>query len=293
MSELINVTYYDLNNTLFKPGKSDREYVTVYTCKCQDKCDAYKNGKCVLLNFVGFGQHNCPHGNKNKIFGYTKSARHCGDLIRQYKVNHKDKCYALKEIKHVQKLSDYWYLNLPWLDCKHYITWKINDPKEIKDYQSSMSDFFEKNVVNTDLVHDDNFTVEFLNRLLDFKPISYFNNQLWVEFRNKYLPQFFYDLRKYYPEKYNEIKNIRPEVETYANQVTFKGKYAKLLTLNPGKVKVNTNILDWDGEKIISTSNVLSMWGKLNDAKVIIYPTENSVVEIFDDNTVNDNTEFV
>lgn len=51
--------------------------------------------------------------------------------------------------------------------------------------------------------------------------------------------------------------------------------------------------IDNDDEKIETTANKAHMWGKLEDAKVVIYPTEKSVVEIVDEETVNDNTEFV
>ena len=294
MGEIINITYFDPSNSIFKVDKNEREHVTLYKCDCKDYCDAYEHNKCVLCNPNGwFSYCMCPHGDRSEIEGYTKYAKHFGDLIRKYKTEYKDLCYKLTEIKHVQKLVDYWYLNLPWLDCKHYSIFKYDDSQEIKDYQTSMTEYFKSKIINDKFVKDEDFNLEFLNRLLDFKPTTYMNSTLFKEFHEKYLPQFFYDLRKYYPEKYNLIHIVRPEVEQYANKVTFKGKFAKLNTLNSGKVKIGTNVLYWNGNTITTTAKELLMWGKLNDAIVTITPTNNSVVEIVDDETVNDDTEFV
>ena len=155
-----------------------------------------------------------------------------------------------------------------------------------------MTDFFKEKIVEKDLVKDDDFNLELLERLVDFRPMAYFGGEI-TAYTQEMLPQFLYGLRKYFPDWYRKLKEKRPEVEDLANQVTFKGKLAKLLTLSPGKVKVNNMIFDWDGEKIETTASKAHMWGRLEDAKVIIYPTKNSVVEIVDDETVNDNTEFV
>ena len=294
MEEIINITYFDPSNSIFKVDKNEREYVILYKCKCKDKCEAYKNGSCCLLNAEGWGYYcYCPNGERQKIEGYTKYAKRYGDLLRKYKNEYKELCYKLHEIKHVQKLADYWYLNLPWLDCKHYSNFKYDDPQEIRDYHTSMADYFKSKIIDKELIKDEDFNVEFLQRLLDFNPITFMNTNLYKEFHEKYIPKFLYDLRKYYPEKYELIYNIRPEIEDKVNKVTFIGKFAKLNTLNPGKVKVSIYILNWDGKNIISTAKQLSMWGKLNSAIITITPADDTVVEIVDNNTVNDNTEFV
>ena len=288
---LINVTYYDPRNKLFK-GQDNREHVTRYECECAEMCDAYKNGQCVLLNPIGFGMHRCPHGSRRQIDGYTQNARKFGELTKQYKNEYAELLYKLKPIKHVQKLADSWFLNLPWLTNDHSTTWESDSTDEEKAYQTSMRSFFKDRIVNEDIVKDEDFNVDFICRLLDFRPKSWLNDNLWGSFRADYLPQFFYDLRKYYGEIYEEIKTVRPEVEDYANRVTFKGKRARLLTLKPGQVKVNTVYFNWDGKQIETTADQAHMWGNLKDAKVIIIPTENSVVEIVDDNTVSYETIF-
>ena len=75
----INFTYYNPRTSLFKAGKSDRERTTVYFCNNVESCDAYKRGKCVMLN--GLYSHSCPYGKIERQEGYTKAARSCGVLI--------------------------------------------------------------------------------------------------------------------------------------------------------------------------------------------------------------------
>ena len=287
--EVINVTYYDPAHSIFKGTSKDREYVKIFYCDRKDECTAYQHGTCVLLN--GLWGHGCPNGRVQKIEGYTKYASKYGDLLYKYKTQYKDQCYALELIKHVECLGNYWYLNLPWLDCTHNARFKFDDEKA-REYQCSMTNYFKERIVDENLVKAEDFTVEFITRLLDFRPTSYMAGVI-TDYADKKLPQFCYDLRKYYPSIYEEVKAVRPDIEGLANQVTFKGKRAKLLTLNPGKVKVNTMTFDWDGKQIITTADKAHMWGNLKDACVTIVPTENSVVEIIDDNTVNDDTEFV
>jgi len=288
---LINVTYYDPRNKIFK-DQDNREHVTWYECECAEMCDAYKTGKCVLLSLSGFCTHQCPHGSKHQIDGYTQNAKKFGELINRYKSEYAELLYKLKPINHVQKLADYWFLNLPWLTNDHFTLWKSDQTDEEREYQTSMTSFFKDRIINEDIVKDEDFDVDFICRLLDFRPKSWLNDNLYNIFRKDYLPQFFYDLRKYYREIYDKVKAVRPEVDDYANKVTFKGKYARLLTLKPGRVKVNAMYFDWDGKQIETTADQANMWGKLKDAKVIITPTENSVVEIVDDNTVSDETIF-
>ena len=286
--EVINVTYFDPAHSIFKGTGKDREYVRVFRCHNKNNCNAYKNGTCVLLN--GLWGHSCPNGEVQKIEGYTKYARKYGDLLYKYKTQYADRLYKLKNIKHVEKLNGYWYLDLPWLDCNHHTNYRCSEDK--KDYQFGMTEFFKNKIINKDLVKEEDFNLELLERLVDFRPCSYMAGVI-TDYELKKLPQFLYDLRKYFPDWYNQLKAKRPEVEELANKVTFKGKMAKLLTLQAGKVKVNTMIFDWDGTKIETTANQAHMWGKLEDAKIIIYPTDNSIVEIIDDDTVTDETEFV
>lgn len=292
MKEIINVTYYDPRNSIFKGSSKDREKVTVFSCDNHENCDAFKNGTCVMLNLADWLRHHrCPHGAMNQLEGYTKSARHYGELLARYKQNYSDRLYKLNNIKHVEKLGDYWFLNLCWLDLHH----RVNSEryKTNPEYETSFDKYFKEKIEYTDLVKDEDFNAELFRRLIDFRPQRIFDNSTIKEYYEEKIPQFFYDLRKYFPDKYAIALKECPEVEELVKKVTFVGKNAKLSTLSPGEVFVNKNKFYWDGEKIETTADKAHMWGKLKDAKVIIYPADNSVVEIIDDATVNENTVFV
>lgn len=70
-----------------------------------------------------------------------------------------------------------------------------------------------------------------------------------------------------------------------------KGEFAKVLTLLPGKVKLSTKILEWDGSVIRAEGNQLMFWG-LSNEPVAITPNENTYVQIVDNTIVTDDTEF-
>lgn len=296
--DIINITYYDPRHSLFKAGKSDREFVRLFYCDNYKNCKAYQNKTCLLLNGV-YG-HNCPYGKIQKETGYTKASYKCGDLITKYVSQYKQKCYALKEIKHIEQLNDYIFLNLPeWFDCNHsygYMTKTkdgyINKSEDELNYHKSMQDYFKNVIINKNCVHIDNFNEELIYRILDFRPKSFFGDTINA-YENECIPQFCYELKKYFPDLFHSVAKHRSDIIDYANKVTFIGKQAKLLTLNPGKVKVNTMIFNWDGKVIETTANQAHMWGNLKDAKVVITPTENSIVEIYDNDTVNENTIFI
>ena len=59
----------------------------------------------------------------------------------------------------------------------------------------------------------------------------------------------------------------------------------------PGKVKLSTKILEWDGSVIKADGNQLTFWG-LSSEPVVITPNENTYVQIVDNATVTDDTEF-
>lgn len=292
-SSVINVTYYDVQNSIFKPSRTDRERVSLYRCECPEKCDAYKNKMCKMLGGL-FGE-SCPHGNKQTITGYTRNSSQCGKLIKEYKDRYKDQCYALSQIKHTCKCTDFIYLTLPWLDQDDLPRRSIDyngNPRKDYDYEKTIGIEIHDKVKHKNCVKIENFTPEFIKRLIDFRPQAYFGGTL-TRYYDEYLPQFCYDIKKYFPNLYEQTKLIQPEIEDLANKISFIGKRAKVCTLNPGKVKVEIYPMNWDGEKLTGVANKFSFISDLKDAQVVIYPTKYSIVEIIDNDTVKDDTEFV
>lgn len=286
--ELINVTYYDLARSLFKTSSSDREYVSLFECDCPS-CEAHKNNTCIMLNDSVIC--TCPYGRRRKIFGFTKSAHKCGELINKYKTEHSNLCYALSGVKRIEYIGDeYIFLNLPFLTHEdRYHSSQDSD----WEYLKSIYIEIHNKIINGVLIKKEDFTPEFIRRLIDFRPVTLFYNSVISDYYDKYIPKFCYELKKYFPKLFKETAKIKPEIEELSNKVSFIGQKAKLKTLNPGKVKINGHIVDWNGKSIISSTDIIIPFAGLGKSKIIIRPEDNSIVTIIDDNTVKDNTEFV
>ena len=64
-----------------------------------------------------------------------------------------------------------------------------------------------------------------------------------------------------------------------------------MVTLLPGKVKLSTDILEWDGRVIKAEGNQISFW-RLTNELVVVTPDESTYVQIVDNAMVTDDTEF-
>ena len=73
--------------------------------------------------------------------------------------------------------------------------------------------------------------------------------------------------------------------------IDYIGKRAKLITLLPGEVKLSTDVLEWNGELLHGKGKQISFW-KLDDEEVTIIPNKNTMVTIYDNSTVTEETEF-
>lgn len=270
----INFTYYDPNNAFFKASRSDRERFTVYYCSNCENCDAYKNGKCVMLNGL-YGQR-CPYGKKITEEGFTKASRKCGDLIRKAKELYGDVAYVVKPLEFICFIGDYVYLNLPWLD---------NYANPIRN-----KDFF----YSDGLMPKDKFTPEFVVELIKFRPRALMGGVI-TEYQNKRVPSFVRQLRQRMPALYAEVRNIYPEIDEIGilKNMNFVGKRALVKTLLPCKVGLcgHVHVAEWDGTVIKTNGRELG-W-LLNGSEVVtIEPTDNTFVEIMDNNSITEETIF-
>ena len=268
--EPINLTYYNPCNSLFKADRSDRERVTLYTCCNKDNCDAYKRGKCVMMN--GLWGHKCPYGQKRSETGFTKAAKNCGKLIREYKDKYESVVYAAKNLEFVCYIGDYVFLNLPHL---------INYVNPIRDRS-----FF----IDEDIIKKDDFTPEFVVEIIKFKPYALMGGEI-TSYQANEVPKFCTHLKRHMPEMYERVKAIYPEVDKYIKDINYIGKYAKVKTLLPGKVGISIYNCEWDGNVIRGTGKGLGIFD-LKDAEVIINPNDDTYVKIADNTTVTEETEF-
>ncbi len=265
--EPINFTYFDPSNTFFKSCKNDRSEYTVYFCNNKDNCQAYSRGKCVLL--CGLWGESCPYGKRNKTTGPTKRAKGMRSFLSDAKSRYADVSYELKSLEFTARVGDKIYIALPYL----------------KNYVNPIAEVEKEHFIDYD-----KFDSAFIARLIDFKPRALMGGVI-TDYQTKYVPQFISHIKKYFPEQFAELIKARPEIAERIQNINYIDKVANVKTLEPGKVKLSTNYLQWDGKVLTAKGKDISWWG-LGDEEVIITPGENTWVKIADNNTVTDDTVF-
>lgn len=273
--ELINITNYNPSSaTLFKPGRSDREEIRYWKCRNKKHCEAYKRGRCIMFYHL-LVSDSCPYGIKEKVVGFTKLARKCGELERKARNEYPDLFYALKEETGFARIGDYVLFPISYL-CG------VRNPFPPDD------DFcFEK---NEKLINIKYYTPNIIKQLCTYRPYTLFNNREIKNYRQEILPEFLERLKKYDWKMYQEVLKIYPEAESIANEFSYIGKKALLSTLSAGKVKLKTDLCEWDGETIKFLGNPVLFGVK---GTYYLKPDSSAVATICDEKTITGNTLLV
>lgn len=275
----INFTYYNPATSLFKTGRNDRERVTVYKCNNCENCNAYKNNKCILMNFI-YGIR-CPYGYIHSEEGLTKSAKNCGKLIRKYEKEYGDIKYKISSADSVYSIGDYIFVPLP------HVTGAASCFDKSLFYSTDTSGF---------LIERSKFTIDFIVSLFLYRPITWFGNSIIKSYESESLPKFAFQLYKNMKEMYNSVLEVFPQIEEYTKKYSFVGKKAKVTTLLPSDVNLCSNIWKWDGKVMsINLKNILmlSSDSKISDEVVYFEPGSEVVVGITNNDSVTDSTVFV
>ncbi len=260
----INFTYYDPNyyQGMADYYSHDKICVFVYKCNNCDSCDAYKRKRCVMLNK---SEYKCPHCEIEKNESFDRN------LIRKYRERYSDIEDALKPLDFVCRIDNHVYIGLPY-----YI------------YKNA---FYYNNFVGNKTIKGDSFTPEFIVELIKYKSHELFDEET-IEFQKKLVSKFCDQLKRFMPDMYKKVYEIYPTIESMAARADYIGDKAKLTTLRPGKVKLSTDIFEWNGKLLHGKGKQLSYDWKLDDEEVIIIPNENTMVTICDNSTVTEETEF-
>jgi hypothetical protein len=266
--EVINFRYTDPANSIFKSGKSDRAQYWVYRCCNKDNCAAYRSGKCFMHN--GLWGQRCPYGNTISETGFTPRAAGYGKFLGDAKEKYRDYAYKLSDVKFPCIIGDYVHIGLPHL--KNY----VNPIKE--------------ELIGESLIKRDNFTPEFVLYLIRYRPQALMGGEI-TSYQREEIPRFISQLKKHMPEVYAKVVALDPSVADRIANINYKGKYALVKTLLPSKVKLSTNILDWDGKQLKAKGRDISFW-RLDNEEVIITPNDETYVEIVNNDSVDENTVF-
>ena len=263
----INVSIYDPANSIFKSSKNDKARVTYLFCNNCENCEAYQNKKCFLRNGL-YGMF-CPYGKRTKEEGYTSRARNYYSKISSWKNRYENVGNTLSQVNNLCEIGDYIFLPLDHL----------------KNYVNSIDK--EMGICEEHLIPKENFTVENIIKLINYVPRALFDNSPIYSYQEQ-IPEFIRQLKKKYPELYKLVLKEKPSIEVYTQNIDYTKKKALVKTLKPGEVVLLNKIVNWDGEYIFTNEKDMCIFG-LNDNEIVrITPTDNTIVEIYDNDTVDE-----
>ena len=184
----INVSIYGGNNIFGgKPTKAEAEILSCYSC---DKCDVYKRGKCVNGRKVLGKTLWCSEGRVTVIEGYTPRAQKYREFMKKHMDSDVYNAITPSAVDvRVAYIGDNVFINMPWMRLD------VNGKLTQDGARVHLPIFINK----------DRFTVEFIRELLAFVPKTLFEGTAIRDYKEKYVPEFIEDLKKYYPDKYNEL----------------------------------------------------------------------------------------
>lgn len=266
-----------MNNFLFKAKANEKANCTVLYCSCHDKCEAFKNKQCILKNGFGYDVNSCPYGRRLFEEGFTKKSKQFYPWINARKEKYADilstKVGFLNPInrKIICIGTDRVFIDVPHLS----------------NYVNSIYEHLGMD--NAHVVRRNLITPEFLKQIVEYKPMALFGGEI-KSYQEKDIPEFVRTLKRYYPDWYEGLHNIKPEVEDYIVDIDYRGREAYLKTLLPGKVclKYKDEPVDWDGTVLRGPGKLFSVSG-LEDAEITVTPKDDTVVKIYDNATVDEN----
>ena len=217
---------------------------------------------------------------KERINGYSPRAMSYGKIRRNYQEQYpelEDK-YKIIPLTDGTDFNGFVYTVLPYLADNQVIQDKMKEIDSVNKFNFIKKELF--------------FDKEFVTAFLTFKPTDCFGKEIKV-WQDKHLPNFLKNLKLRSKEIYKELLNY-DKVKELDEFLSSKNEKAKVKTLNKGFVKIDEIMFKedectayWNGEVIEVTFNNNKSYNK-----IIIEPTDEMLVVIIDENTVNENTVF-
>jgi hypothetical protein len=217
---------------------------------------------------------------KERINGYSPRAMSYGKIRRNYQEQYPELEDKYKRIPLTDgtDFNGFVYTVLPYLENNQVIQDKMNEIDSVNKFKFIKKELF--------------FDKEFVTAFLTFKPTDCFGKEIKI-WQDKHLPNFLKNLKLRSKEIYKELLNY-DKVKELDGFLSSKNEKAKVKTLNKGFVKIDEIMFKedectayWTGEVIEVTFNNNKSYNK-----IIIEPTDEMLVVIIDENTVNENTVF-
>lgn len=272
------MTYPKMINWSYYPD-STKDYIEMTFVKDEETENEIKKLGFIPKLFFG----GVPGVYTQRVNGYSCKAKSYGKIRKNYKEQYpelEDK-YRKIPLTDGTYFNGFVYTTLPYLEDNQVIQDKLKEIDVVNKFEFIKKELF--------------FDEEFVTALLTHKPTDCFGKEL-KEWQEKKLPNFLKNLKLrskiIYKEllKYDKVKELDGFI-TIAN----KNEKAKVKTLSKGFVKIDELMFEdnecsayWTGEVIEVTFNNNNKYYN----KITIAPTDEMLVIIIDENTVNENTVF-
>lgn len=217
---------------------------------------------------------------KERINGYSPRAMSYGKIRRNYQKQYpelEDK-YKIIPLTDGTDFNGFVYTVLPYLEDNQVISDKMKEIDTVNKFKFIKKELF--------------FDKEFVTAFLNFKPVDCFGKEIKV-WQDKHLPNFLKNLKLRSKEIYKELLNY-DKVKELDGFLSSKNEKAKVRTLNKGFVKIDEIMFKEDEYTAYWTGEVIEVTFNNNKSynKITIEPTDEMLVIIIDENTVNENTVF-
>lgn len=217
---------------------------------------------------------------KERINGYSPRAMSYGKIRRNYQEQYPELEDKYKRIPLTDgtDFNGFVYTVLPYLENNQVIQDKMKEIDTVNKFKFIKKELF--------------FDEEFVTAFLTFKPIDCFGKEIKV-WQDKHLPNFLKNLKLRSKEIYKELLNY-DKVKELDGFLSSKNEKAKVKTLNKGFVKIDEIMFKEDECTAYWNGELIEVTFKNNKSynKIIIEPTDEMLVVIIDENTVNENTVF-
>lgn len=278
--ELINVTLFEPDKSIFKQVKNDKAECRKFFCERKDDCELYAKSQCI--NIGNMFSASCVYGKQSVETGFTKRARRYHAWIRDRKDSHKDLLYKLKSSPRSRFAIIGDYVFLPYAH--------MSNNKEV-DFLGHGGAF----VTGKPFIEKAAFNKSIVIILLKFRPMAMMGGEIKT-YQEEQVPKFAKDLEDYMPELFGEVFAEYPRIKELADSVNYVGRKAVLSTLKPGikvKKKRDSHYWLWDGLFLTTDGESLLFAIAKGETSIKIKPVEGATIEITDNDQVTEATEFV
>lgn len=282
MSNIIHVGLYGGKSPF--GGKEEPLVADVISCSQASDCSFYSNGTCLMVRSMR--STGCRFGSLQQYKGYTRKAKKYYEFKDQW-TNHEMYEKLKSPKKRLGLINGLVYFLYPYV---HFVKTEGGDIKLADPLLISGGPY---------VIPYRDFTPELIHRIVTFRPQAVMGGTIET-YQKETVPLFLAHLLEVLPVRYREFVNSYPQ---YNTKVTYIGRRAKLLTLNPSVVEYKTSRYPefneewyWDGEYLTLQKGKPANVKVIRDYELVemkIKPTENAVVMVTDDSQVSSSTAFV